>query len=81
MDIRIRINLTRLPSTAKLVFNSVLSTKKTKFMRAEKSNFYIKNPMNRYEYMKLPLDIIPEEIIQQNNLRNLSHKGFVHMEI
>ena len=29
------------------------------------------------EYMKLPLDIIPEEIIQQYNLRNLAHKGFV----
>ena len=25
--------------------------------------------------MKLPLDIIPEEIIQQYNLRNLEHKG------
>ena len=32
--------------------------------------------MDRYEYMKLPLDIIPEEIIQQYNLRNLAHKGF-----
>ena len=31
--------------------------------------------------MNLPLDIIPEEIIQQYNLRNLSHKGFVYMEI
>ena len=31
--------------------------------------------------MKLPLDIIPEEIIQQNNLRNLTHKVFVYMEI
>ena len=36
--------------------------------------------MNIYEYMKLPLDIIPEEIIQQYNLRNLSHKGFVYKE-
>ena len=31
--------------------------------------------------MKLPLDIIPEEIIQQYNLRNLSHKGSVYLEI
>ena len=37
--------------------------------------------MNRYEYMKLPLDIIAEEIIQQYNLRNLAHKYFVYMEI
>ena len=37
--------------------------------------------MDRYEYMKLPLEIIPEEIIQQNNLRNLAHKGFVYNKI
>ena len=45
------------------------------------SNFYLINPVNRYEYMKLPLEIIPEEIIQQYNLRKLAHKGFVYMEI
>ena len=50
-------------------------------MCADIANFYLNNPMNRYEYMNLPLDIIPEEIIQQYNLRNLSHKGFVYMEI
>ena len=57
--------------TAKLIFNSVLSTKNTKLMCADIANFYLKKPMDRYEYMKLPLDIIPEEIIQQYNLRNL----------
>ena len=67
--------------TAKLIFNSVLSTKSAKFVCADISNFYLNNPMDRYEYMKLPLDIISEEIIQQYNLRNLSHKGFVYMEI
>ena len=67
--------------TAKLIFNSVLSTKNVKFMCAEIANFYLHNPMNRYDYMKLPLDIIPEEIIQQYNLRKLAHKGFVYMEI
>ena len=50
-------------------------------MCADIANFYLDNPMNRYEYIKLPLDIIPEEIIQQYNLRNLAHKGFVYMEI
>ena len=44
----------------KLIFNSVLSTKDVKCMCVEISNFYFNNPMNRYEYMKLPLDIISE---------------------
>ena len=65
--------------TSKLIFNILLSIKNVKFMCADISNFYITNLMNRYEYMKLPLDIIPEEIIQQYNLRNLEHKGFLYM--
>ena len=31
--------------------------------------------------MKLPLDIIPEEIIQKYNLRKLAHKGSVYLEV
>ena len=46
--------------TSKLIFNSVLSTKNVKFMCEDTANFYLNNPMNRYEYMNLPLDIIPE---------------------
>ena len=67
--------------TAKLVFKRVLSTKSEKFMCAEITNFYLNNPMNIYEYMKLSLDVMPEEIIQQYNLRNLAHKRFVYMKI
>ena len=51
--------------TAKIIFNSVLSTKNEKSMCADISNLYLKNTMYRYEYMKLTLEIIPEEIIQQ----------------
>ena len=50
-------------------------------MCADMANFYLNNFTNRYEYINVPLDIIPEEIIQQYNLRNLAHKGFVYMEI
>ena len=50
-------------------------------MCADIANFYLNNPMDRYEYMKLPLDIIPEEIIYQYNLINLAHKDFLYVEI
>ena len=65
----------------KLIFNSVLSAKNAKLMCADISSFYLNNPMNRYEYMKLPLEIIPVEIIQQYNLRNLAQKGSIYIEI
>ena len=44
----------------KLIFNSVLSTINAKFMCEDIANFYLNKIMNRYEYMKLPLLIIPE---------------------
>ena len=59
---------------AKLIFNIVLSTKNTNFMCADIANFYLNNLMNRYEYVKLPLDIIPDKIIKQCNLIKLAHK-------
>ena len=50
-------------------------------MCADIVNFYLNNPMDRYECMKLPMKIMPEDIIQQYNLRDLSHKHFVYMKI
>ena len=61
--------------TSKLIFNIVLE-KNVKLTCADIANFYPNNIIDRYDYMKLPLDIIPKEIIQQYNLRNLAHKGF-----
>ena len=61
----------------KLIFNSFLSTKISKLMCVNIYNFHLNNPMDRYEYMKLPLRIIPDEIIQQYKLHDLEHKLFV----
>ena len=36
--------------------------------------------MDRYEYMKLSLEIILYEFIQQYKLQDLANKGFVYME-
>ncbi|KAL7476245.1 hypothetical protein ACHAW6_002118 [Cyclotella cf. meneghiniana] len=37
--------------------------------------------MDRYEYMCMPLKIIPEHIIKQYNLREKAKNGYVYMEI
>ena len=37
--------------------------------------------MLRYEYMRIPLSLIPDEIVAQYNLRQLSKDGWVYMEI
>jgi hypothetical protein len=68
-------------TTAKLLCNSVVSTPKAKFMVADIHNFYLNTPMPHYEYMRLHISLIPEEIIQQYNLLPLVHNGYVYIEI
>jgi hypothetical protein len=67
--------------TAKILFNSVVSTPDAKFKGIDLKNFYLNTPLERYEYMRLPIAIIPEEIIQRYQLLLLIHNGFVYMEI
>ena len=67
--------------TAKLLFNSVVSTERATFATADIGNFYLGTPMDVYEYMFLPLNLIPEEIVQQYNLHKLVSNGKVYCEI
>jgi hypothetical protein len=63
------------PTTAKLVINQTLSTPHAKYMCGHIKNFYLGTPMSRYEYMRLPINIIPQEIIEAHNLMPLVHNG------
>ncbi len=68
-------------TTTKCLLNSTLSTPNAKFMVLDVKNFYYGTPMERYEYMKLPIKLIPPEIIAQYNLLALVSDGYVYMEI
>ena len=37
--------------------------------------------MDRYEYMKLPIKLIPQEVVDQYHLLDLVSDGFIYMEI
>ena len=50
-------------------------------MVADIKDFYLNTEMKRYEYMKLKLDIIPEEIVLQYKLREVASDGWVYLEI
>ena len=56
---------------------SVVSTLDDRFMTLDIKNFYYNTPMARYEYMKIALEIIPEEIVQQYNLHDVASNGWV----
>eukprot|EP00956_Cyclotella_meneghiniana_P043249 scaffold260206_cov139-Cyclotella_meneghiniana.AAC.1 len=61
----------------KLLFNSIVSTKGAKFMSLDISNFYLNTPMKRYEYMRMKLSDIPEDVQAHYNLKEKASKdGF-----
>ena len=54
---------------AKLLFNSMVSTKNAKFMTMDIANFYLMTPLTRPEYIRINLKDVPDEIILEYNLR------------
>ena len=51
-------------TTAKLLINSVVSTPKARFLTADLKDFYLGTPMSRYEYMRVPIWMLPAAIIE-----------------
>jgi hypothetical protein len=45
------------------------------------NNFYLNTPMDRPEYMRIPLELIPQEIIDAYDLHALAHNGYVYIRI
>ena len=67
---------------AKILFNSVISTKGARFMTMDIKNFYLGTPMKRFEYLKLKLSDIPQEIIDEYNLmEKVTPDEYVYVEI
>ena len=68
--------------TAKLLFNSVISTEGAKFLTVDIKNFYLNTPMERFEYMRLRYEIIPQEIIEKYDLDRIkTNDGWVYIKI
>ena len=68
--------------TFKLHINSTLSQSNRKYCSFDVKNFYLNTPMERYEYMKIPITHIPEEIINEYKLRPKVHTDrAVYIEI
>jgi hypothetical protein len=69
-------------TTAKCVLNSTISTPNGRFMVVDIKEFYLNTPLERYEYMRLPLSMIPDEIIQQYQLQQrVTTNSWVYIEI
>ena len=66
---------------AKLLFNSVISTRNSNFMTMDISNFYLVTPLKRPEYIRISIKDIPDKIINEYKLGYKADKnGSVYIE-
>ena len=63
------------------MMNTVLSRKGTKFITYDICNYYLATPLDYPEYVKIKLTDIPQEFIDEYNLHNYFHEGWVYLEI
>ncbi len=42
---------------------------------------YLEIPLDWYEYMRMPLNLFPDDIVDHYDLRQKAKNGFVYMEI
>jgi hypothetical protein len=68
-------------STVKCQFNSVLSTRDARYMTFDVSNFYLNTEMDRFEYMRIPVTAIPDDVFAHYQLEPLVKDGFIMVEI
>ena len=68
--------------TAKLLINSTLMTKGSKFMAIDISNFYIQNDLEDYKYIYFAMNMILQDIVDEYNLKEIVCKdGYCYAEI
>ena len=61
-------------TTSKILWNSVISTEGAQFMGIDIKSFFITAMLDRYEYMKMPLDVFPQHVIENNMISNAKRR-------
>jgi hypothetical protein len=68
-------------TTVKCLLNSTISTPDARFMTVDIKDFYLNTPMERYEYMRIPVQDIPNDIFHKYQLAGLVYNNYVLVEI
>jgi len=67
--------------SSKILWNSVISTKDARFAGTNNKNMYLETPLDRYEYMKMPIALFPADIIVHYGLNDKVLNGYFYMDI
>jgi hypothetical protein len=68
-------------TVTKTILNSVCSTKAALYMNMDIENYYLGTPLERYEYVHIPISMVPAEIMDEYNLHALVHNGYLYVEV
>ena len=60
---------------------SLVEKVRNKYACADIKSFYLETPLDRPEYTRMPLALIPKEFQDAYNLKEKAKNGFVYMEI
>jgi hypothetical protein len=55
-------------TTSKYLWNSTISTEGAAYIRLDVKNLFLGNPMDSFDYMRIPISINLQEIIAEYNL-------------
>ena len=67
--------------TTKIMLNSVISTRGARYMTADAGNFYLATPMERKEYLRIAVNLIPQEFMDLYGLHDKVKNGYVYCEM
>ena len=67
--------------TTKTHWNSVISDKKARYMCTDIKNMYLATPMDLFEYMRIPVELMPDEFMERYNLYAKIKDGYAYMQI
>eukprot|EP00804_Cyclotella_cryptica_P024374 CCRYP_018573-RC/>CCRYP_018573-RC protein AED:0.15 eAED:0.15 QI:0/0/0/1/0/0/2/0/392 len=66
---------------AKMLFNSVISSRGARFMTMDISNFYLNTPLKRPKFIRLNIRDIPQEIIDEYKLKDIAEPdGSIYLQ-
>ena len=68
-------------STSKIMWNSVISTPGARFMTRDARNFYLATPLEKFQYMNILIELIPQEFIDLYHPQDKVNNGFAYCEI
>jgi hypothetical protein len=66
-------------TVTKAILNSVCSTKAALYMNMDIKKYYIGTPLERYEYVCIPISMVPDKIMDEYNLHALVHNGYLYI--